>query len=225
MTSATLAASPAPVPDANICPVRSGGLSGAAGVSSVTGSPSESRARGISGSGSSAIIAQASIDENGRASGGASGDQASETNTKRVYESWAGWDCILRWVGEDDGDDAELDVDGKVGPKTISEWQRQLGTPVDGVVSGQSERYASTFPAINSVTFEADGSQLMKRVQQVVGVPHPTGVIGSGTVAHLQGWLYLHEYGCNGDRAGVLGESTAKALQQSLNEGEWKHAL
>lgn len=180
----------------------------------------------ISGSGRNAIIAQASIDEYGRASGGAAGDQTGgETNTKQVYVYWAGWDCILRWGGESDAEDEKLDVDGKVGPKTVREWQRQCGTYVDGVISGQSERYKNCFPAFNSVTFEADGSQLMKKVQQVVGVPHPTGVIGSGTVAYIQGWLMLRGYTCNGDRAGVFGEYTAKALQQSLNDGEWTNAL
>lgn len=31
---------------------------------------------------------------------------------------------------------ATLDVDGVIGPKTIAAWQRQMGTPADGVVSG-----------------------------------------------------------------------------------------
>lgn len=54
----------------------------------------------IAGYGRSATIAQASIDERGRASGGRSGDQTGyETNERRVYVYRHGWDCILRWQG------------------------------------------------------------------------------------------------------------------------------
>lgn len=54
----------------------------------------------IAGYGRSATIAQASIDERGRASGGRSGDQTGyETNEKRIYVYRHGWDCILRWQG------------------------------------------------------------------------------------------------------------------------------
>lgn len=178
----------------------------------------------IDGEGWNATIAQASIDESGNAWGGEAGDQTGgETNTKGVYRYWAGWDCILRWGGANGG--AALEVDGSIGPKTVSEWQRQLETPIDGVVSGQSEMLAQSYPNLVSVEFGGGGSQLMTRVQQAVGVRPQTGVIGSGTVACLQGWLMLRGYGCKEDRAGILGESTAKALQRSLNDGEWNHAL
>lgn len=54
----------------------------------------------VSGYGRSATIAQASIDERGRASGGRSGDQTGyETNERRIYAYRHGWDCILRWSG------------------------------------------------------------------------------------------------------------------------------
>ena len=179
----------------------------------------------IDGYGWNATIAQASIDERGAASGGQSGDQANETNTKGIYNYWAGWDCILRWKGGSDysGDTSGLlDVDGVLGKLSVSEWQRQCGTTVDGVVSGQIEGCKASYPALDSVTFEADGSELMLEVQKRLGVPHPAGIIASGTVSMLQGWLYLHGYSCASDKAGVLGEATAKALQQSLNDGEWE---
>ncbi len=64
----------------------------------------------IDGYGWGATIGQASIDENGRARGGASGDQSGrETNTGGVYEYWAGWDCILRFNSETDDDDDDDD--------------------------------------------------------------------------------------------------------------------
>lgn len=178
----------------------------------------------ISGSGRTATIAQASIDERGRVTGGASGDQSgNETNTRQVYVYAYGWDCILRYGGSDSDTTggATLDVDGYLGPQSVAEWQRQCGTTVDGVVSGQSWECTTSYPNLTSVTYEGTGSTLMEHVQTVVGVPNPTGIIASGTVAMLQGWLYLRGHSCAADKAGVLGPATAKALQESLNAGEW----
>ena len=177
----------------------------------------------IAGSGRTATIAQASIDERGRVTGGASGDQTGkETNVRQVYVYTYGWDCILRYEGDSDATGGvALDVDGYIGPQSVAEWQRQCGTTVDGVVSGQSWECTSSYPNLTSVTYEGSGSALMEHVQMVVGVPNPTGIIASGTVAMLQGWLYLHGHSCAADKAGVLGPATAKALQESLNAGEW----
>lgn len=119
-------------------------------------------------------------------------------------------------------DERSLEVDGIVGPLTVSEWQRQLKTPVDGVVSGQLNECRRAYPAFTSVTFEGGGSTLMKRVQEIVGVPNPTGIIASGTVCMLQGWLVLHGHSCAMDYAGVLDVCTARALQESLNAKEWE---
>jgi len=175
----------------------------------------------IAGAGSTATVAQASIDESGHATGGASGDQSGrETNTRQVYTYWAGWDCILRWSGG--GDSAgTLDVDGYVGPRTVTEWQRQCGTTTDGTVSGQMADCAGWYPRMSAVTFEATGSELMRVVQERVGVPNPTGIISRGTICHLQGWLVLSGYDVGGDSAGMLEGGTAKALQRSLNDGRW----
>lgn len=179
----------------------------------------------IAGAGESATIAQASIDENGNAVGGCAGDQSGrETNTRTVYVyAHGGWDCILRYGGADEPatDHATLDVDGQIGPQTIAEWQRQCGTTVDGVVSGQSWECSTSYPALISVVYDGGGSSLMLEVQKRLGVPNPTGIIASGTIAMLQGWLYLHGFSCAMSRAGVLDVHTAKALQESLNAGEW----
>lgn len=185
----------------------------------------------ISGSGATAKLAQASIDERGRATGGASGDQSGrETNTRQVYDYSHGWDCILRYSGSDSGADSgqggtstkKLEVNGYIGPQDVAEWQRQCGTTVDGVVSGQLWECSECYPRLTSVTYEGTGSELMRKVQGIVGVPDPTGVIASGTICMLQGWLVLHGYSCAADRAGQLNEATAKALQHSINDGAWK---
>ena len=65
------------------------------------------------------------------------------------------------------------------------------------------------------------GSELMRVVQERVGVPNPTGIISRGTICHLQGWLVLSGYDVGGDSAGMLEGGTAKALQRSLNDGRW----
>lgn len=184
----------------------------------------------VSGSGATARLAQASIDERGRATGGASGDQSgNETNIKTVYVYSHGWDCILRYSGGDTGvvpasgsGTARLDADGVIGPNTVREWQRQCGTTVDGVISGQMRALVDYFPAIDAIEYGTGGSELMRAVQTKVGVPGPTGIAARGTVCHLQGWLVLTGYDIGSDEiAGVLDEGTAKALQRSLNDGKW----
>lgn len=179
----------------------------------------------IAGSGYNAIIAQASIDERGRAKGGYSGDQTGgETNTRRVYSYSHGWDCILRYAGSGSGstDTGLLEVDGYAGAKTVAEWQRQLKTPADGTVSGQSRVCSKWYQRLTTVEYGSGGSTLMKAVQRKVGVTPQTGVIARGTVCMIQGWLVLHGYDVGGDIAGSFGAGTAMALQRSLNEGAWK---
>lgn len=179
----------------------------------------------ISGYGWNARIAQASIDERGRASGGQSGDQTDgETNTKPVYTYRYGWDCILRYGGSDDipVDDGELEVDGWLGSKSISAWQKALKTTVDGVVSGQLPEYKVCFARFETIEFDGGGSDLIRVVQRIVGVPDPTGVAGPHTIALIQAFLTGKGYSCANDRVGVCGDGTAKAIQKSLNDGVWK---
>ncbi len=116
---------------------------------------------------------------------------------------------------------ASLEVDGWIGPVTVTEWQEQCGTTPDGVISGQLKDCQQSYPRLSAVTFDGTGSNLMRKVQEILGVPSPTGIIFRGTVAKLQGWLYIKGYDCSGDEAGVLGESTARAVQQSLNDRMW----
>ena len=101
----------------------------------------------ISGHGHSAIIAQASIDERGRASGGRAGDQTGyETNERRVYSYRHGWDCILRYKGagittapvkQASKSSGGIVVDGLWGEGTTLALQKHFGTPADGIVSSQ----------------------------------------------------------------------------------------
>lgn len=164
--------------------------------------------------------ADAHGDEYGGINGPSRGDQTGHEVEVRSLRST--WTYIYRYAGSDSGTTSDkLAVDGVIGPVTIREWQRQLGTYVDGVVSGQLKDCQTCYPALTAVTFEGTGSPMMKLVQKKVGVPNPKGIIASGTVAMLQGWLYLNGYSCAADKAGKLGTATAKALQQSLNDGKW----
>ena len=179
----------------------------------------------ISGSGATAKIAQASIDERGRATGGAAGDQSgSETNVRQIYTYRHGWDCILRYTGADSpSDSGKLDVDGYIGKLTVTDWQKQLGVAQTGSISGQLSTMASFWPRLTAVTYDGKGSDTMKAIQKKVGVANPTGVAARGTVCALQAWLILRGFGAGiVDQAGTLGDTTACALQRSLNAGAWK---
>lgn len=161
----------------------------------------------------------------GNTSDNSSGSQINGGVVARKMRSFATVCGIVRpyYDGTDgDTDDQPLVVDGYIGPRSVAEWQRQCGTTADGVVSGQLWECTESYPNLTSVTYDGNGSELMRVVQGRVGVPNPTGIIASGTICMLQGWLVLHGYSCAADHAGVLGDATAKALQQSLNDGAWK---
>lgn len=88
---------------------------------------------------------------------------------------------------------APLVVDGDLGPATIRQWQKVMGTPVDGVISKPSS--------------------LVMAVQRVVKVA-PDGFLGAVTWRAIQRRL-----GVVAD--GVPGPITIKALQRRLNTGRF----
>lgn len=114
-----------------------------------------------------------------------------------------------------------LEVDGWAGPCTVTEWQTQMGTPVDGDVSGQYADNRKYFEGLTAVTYGATGSALVRRVQVVVGAERD-GIWGMETSTKLQQWLISKGYSCGDAGAdGYFGHESAKALQRSLNAGEW----
>lgn len=91
---------------------------------------------------------------------------------------------------------AVLVVDGVMGPATIRQWQKVMGTPIDGVIStGRG------------------GSSLISAVQRRVGVK-ADGFLGPITWRAIQRRL-----GVTAD--GVPGPITIKALQRRLNAGQF----
>lgn len=102
-----------------------------------------------------------------------------------------------------------LDVDGELGPKTVTKWQKVMGTTVDGKI-------------------DEDDSQLVRAVQEKLKatVNHRLAVDGQGivqngrfykTVAALQQYLGSPVDG----RLSTPKSQCIKALQRRLNEGRF----
>ena len=127
-------------------------------------------------------------------------------------------------------DARKLDVDGVAGPLTIAEWQRQMGTEVDGVVSEQLEghdRYRRNVWSVDHYPLphagnDYDGSQLVRAVQSACGltgwmVDGDWGELTTNAIQRrLKEWGYY-----TGRFDGDFGHHSVEALQQSLNDGKW----
>lgn len=172
----------------------------------------------IGGYGWGARLAEANIDERGRVIGGLLGDQTGrETRIIEVYEYSAGWDCILRPPSDvviSKPDNNLLDIDGWLGQVSVKEWQKQLKTPSDGVVSGQSRDNAKYFRSLLSVGWDRSGSQMVCAIQGKLG-SYKDGFLGPNTIKAIQKFVGT-------DPDGYLGYKTACAIQKSLNERKWK---
>lgn len=159
----------------------------------------------------------------GNTSATSNGSQVNGGVVARKERSYSQVCGVVRpiYTATDSDTTKRLEITGRLVKADIAEWQRQCGTLVDGVVSGQFKDARQSFPALESVTFEGSGSALMQEVQTRLGVYNPTGMIFVRTVELLQGRLIGWGYSCIGDAVGVLGEATAKAIQQSLNDRRW----
>ena len=104
-------------------------------------------------------------------------------------------------------------MDGRIGVETVSQWQRIMGTPVDGVISGQYR--VGYRPNLVSVSYgqRHKGSTLIRAVQRKLGV-RVDGLLGPQTIKAMQRRL-----GVSAD--GILGPQTALALQIALNSGRF----
>lgn len=178
----------------------------------------------ISGHGRNAIIAQASIDERGKASGGRAGDQTGyETNERRVYDYRHGWSCILRYSGIEVPSSTKnpagrVHVDGFWGAETTLGLQDILGTTRDGVVSSQEVQNRGILKACTGGwqwVKHPVGSQLITKMQKLLGV-EADGIVGAKTINALE-----RHYGFNAD--GFLGSpsNTVKSMQKAINAGKF----
>jgi peptidoglycan hydrolase-like protein with peptidoglycan-binding domain len=180
-------------------------------------------------------MSQFSINEYGTVYGGQVGDQTGAESYIGPFSEFP-WSTTLHWVDVEAGSsdtpvpptpapvpdpgDALL-VDGLVGPNTVRKWQAQMGTPVDGTISGQWPGNAQYLAALTSVEWGEGGSQLVARVQRAVGATED-GYIGPDTVRAVQSWLAARGYDVGASGVdGYFGNDTATALQHSLNDGVW----
>ena len=110
----------------------------------------------------------------------------------------------------------KLDTDGVVGYKTIAKWQKIMGTPVDGEISGQYsslKKYHLAFTKAG-IWYSSGGSMLIEAVQKALGL---TGKDLDGQLGPMTIELLQKRIGAKAD--GYFGEKTAKQLQIRLNSG------
>lgn len=109
-------------------------------------------------------------------------------------------------------DHGPLAVDGVLGPLTMARWQSVYTTPVDGVMSGQTEeisaRWTTSLPGV--IATEGDGeSAFVRSLQSRLGVA-VDGYAGAETITALQ-----RSVGVAAD--GWAGAQTISAVQSWIN--------
>lgn len=105
-----------------------------------------------------------------------------------------------------------ITVDGKFGPKSVKALQKVLGTPQDGMISGQLsklKKYHTGFTG--GISYGSGGSACVKALQKMLGLSGPDGQLGPNTIKALQKYL-----GLSGPD-GYFGPNTAKATQKWIN--------
>lgn len=148
--------------------------------------------------------------------GNTTGDDGRSGAVARRTRSWG----VICMVIRPDYDSTptptgKVDEDGWLGPLSISAMQAQLGTYVDGVISGQWTGWASRLERLVSVTWECDGSACVKAIQRKLGV-EADGVLGPVTIKAIQEFV-------GADPDGWLGADTATKIQKAINAGKWKN--
>lgn len=106
---------------------------------------------------------------------------------------------------------ANVVVDGYWGQATTRALQRSLGTPVDGVISGQYRN--SVTNQMYSVKFSSGGSTVIRALQRKLGVT-ADGLIGAQTIRALQKHLGTPVDGIISKASMVV-----KEMQRRLNSG------
>lgn len=192
-------------------------------------------------------LGQFSISERGTTHG-TRGDQTGyESNVKSYYNY--PWNGILRYCGPArEGSSApsepvevpptqgtgglDLGPDLTVfGPKFARAWQTQLGTEVDGVISGQTKADAEYFWAVQDGTVEYDdgtGSAAVTKMQaKLVGAGYSCGdkgadgLYGPSTIMAHQRWLKKLGY-YTGKIDGYHGHETNRAMALALAASAYK---
>lgn len=184
------------------------------------------------------LLAQFSISERGTITG-TKGDQNGRESNIRAYYSYP-WDGKLVWKSDGkvlngsntevaDHTDPDLGDTRYWGPKFTRALQKQLGTTVDGVISGQWLANKTHFWATGggvewTKTGKGVGSDMVLALQKKVSCkiyPEFCGVqprqMNSGTIVQHQRWLISHGISCGPSGAdGYNGPSTNRAVAQAI---------
>src|SRR5699024_3516384 len=110
---------------------------------------------------------------------------------------------------------ARLAIDGKWGKDTTRALQRALGTPVDGIISGQLRNSVTTALYGGTVRYGCGGSPMVRALQRKAGAK-VDGYLGPDTVRRLQRYLGTVQDGKLSRPSLVV-----KALQGRLNNGKF----
>lgn len=105
----------------------------------------------------------------------------------------------------------KLTVDGILGTLSTKALQRILGTPADGIISGQLYGWRDRHRALTTVQYTGGGSLMVAALQAKLGTP-VDGILGPETIKAWQRHLTI-------TADGYLGAQTAKAIQTKLNKG------
>ena len=139
-------------------------------------------------------LVHASLNENGKISGGQSGDQTGKEICIRSYYNKP-WKYILRYSegNKNQGQQVskQLLVDGFWGQKTTLRLQEIFQTKRDGVISNQWKCYQLDNPGLASGWEwhnkpNGQGSQLIREIQKYVRMQACDGEIGPDTIKTIQ---------------------------------------
>ena len=191
------------------------------------------------------LLAQFSISEKGTVTG-AKGDQNGRESNVKAYYSYP-WDGTLYWLNDGkalsgantevaDSTDPDLGDTRYWGPKFTRALQKQLGTSVDGVISGQWLANKPYFWAVDGSTVEwaktgkGVGSDMVLALQKKVGCkiyPEFCGVqarqMNSGTIKQHQRWLIANGISCGSCGAdGYHGRDTNVAVAKAIARGLYR---
>ena len=142
------------------------------------------------------------------------------------YQSQISWICRPKYSEKSTVKPAsttttnKLAVDGQWGVTTTRKTQQVLGTPVDGIVSGQLTSCKQYLQGCQTsswkfVKYSATGSSMVKAIQKLVGVK-ADGKMGKQTVMAMQKFLNNKGFSC-GTADGYMGPKTIKAWQKYIN--------
>lgn len=184
------------------------------------------------------LLAQFSISERGTVTG-TKGDQTGRESNIKPYYSYP-WNGKLVWKSDGktlngtntevaDNTDPDLGDTRYWGPKFNRAIQKQLGTTVDGVISGQWLVNKTHFWATDggvewAKTGKGVGSDMVLALQKKVGCkiyPEFCGVqarqMNSGTIVQHQRWLMNHDISVGSSGAdGYHGPDTNRAVAQAI---------